>query len=150
MVWRSLTLSDGFQNYTLTGDKLFRMKYTKCDFQAIKDYLLTKCFPADIIEKGDKANFKRQSKNFKVVDNLLFYMKRNVGNVSQVVYYVIVNVLTIVCSCLQSILSFHRSNCTFIILHLYYLFWYLCWQKIILLIYPLVLLTSKKQIIIFR
>ena len=38
-------------------------------------------FPEDINERGKKANFKRQCKNFDIMDNKLMYCKRDIGKV---------------------------------------------------------------------
>ena len=58
--------------------------YENVNFHAIRTYLNEKKFPEDIKEKGKKANFKRQCKNFDIVDNKLMYNKKGVGKVWQI------------------------------------------------------------------
>ena len=50
--------------------------YTNINFNDIRKYLNEKKFPEDVCERGKKANFKRQCKNFEIVDNKLMYCKK--------------------------------------------------------------------------
>ena len=60
--------------------------YTNINFNDIRKYLNEKKFPEDVSERGKKANFKRQCKNFEIVDNKLMYCKRGIGKVRKIYF----------------------------------------------------------------
>ena len=46
------------------------------DFGCIQIFITTKKYPAHVISKGEKANFRRATRNFVVRDNQLMYIKK--------------------------------------------------------------------------
>lgn len=61
--------------------------YAHCAFVDIFNYLTSKKYPEKCLTKGDKANFRRCSKNFTIVENELKYLrKRKDGSTKEVTY----------------------------------------------------------------
>lgn len=58
-------------------EKTSRSKsYSHLSFKEIHEYLSTKQYPAGVTKQGEKANFRRCTRKFTVVDNELKYLKR--------------------------------------------------------------------------
>ena len=51
--------------------------YKHVDLRKIENFVKSKCYPGDISkDKGNKANFRKSCKNFKIVDGHLTYKRK--------------------------------------------------------------------------
>jgi hypothetical protein len=67
-------------------------------FKDIHEYLLTKKYPAYVKLKGDKANFRRATRSFALVEQELFYCRRRKdGTVKQVGKLTVIKKYTQLC-----------------------------------------------------
>ena len=51
-------------------------KYIHVDLASVEKYARNKTYPSSIISRGEKANFRRQCRNFNIVDGQLMYKEK--------------------------------------------------------------------------